>query len=132
MDIVLITGTARSMPGPARRRRTRTHPLPRAVVHPGDERQLDDAATRKAAAPAPAGCCDQHLPENATRRSVSSSRPTAPFAGWLRRRRSVGVLMRIAMVAPVAWRTPPRHYGPWEQVTSVLTEGLVAAGVDVT
>jgi glycosyltransferase involved in cell wall biosynthesis len=40
--------------------------------------------------------------------------------------------MRIAMVAPVAWRTPPRHYGPWEQVTSVLTEGLVAAGVDVT
>ncbi|HEY5877638.1 MAG TPA: glycosyltransferase family 4 protein [Nakamurella sp.] len=40
--------------------------------------------------------------------------------------------MRIAMLAPVAWRTPPRHYGPWEQVTSLLTEGLVAAGVDVT
>lgn len=36
------------------------------------------------------------------------------------------------MLAPVAWRTPPRHYGPWEQVTSLLTEGLVAAGVEVT
>ena len=36
------------------------------------------------------------------------------------------------MLAPVAWRTPPRHYGPWEQVTSLLTEGLVARGVRVT
>ncbi len=41
-------------------------------------------------------------------------------------------MMRIAMLAPVAWRTPPRHYGPWEQVTSLLTEELVARGVDVT
>ena len=40
--------------------------------------------------------------------------------------------MRIAMLAPIAWRTPPRHYGPWELVTSVLTEALVARGVDVT
>ena len=40
--------------------------------------------------------------------------------------------MRIAMLAPIAWRTPPRHYGPWERVTSLLTEGLVALGVDVT
>jgi hypothetical protein len=22
--------------------------------------------------------------------------------------------MRLAMLSPVAWRTPPRHYGPWE------------------
>lgn len=36
------------------------------------------------------------------------------------------------MLAPIAWRTPPRHYGPWELVTSLLTEGLVAGGVDVT
>jgi glycosyltransferase involved in cell wall biosynthesis len=36
------------------------------------------------------------------------------------------------MLGPVAWRTPPRHYGPWELVTSLLTEGLVACGVDVT
>ncbi len=40
--------------------------------------------------------------------------------------------MRIAMIAPIAWRTPPRHYGPWELVTSLLTEGLVKLGVDVT
>ncbi|MBI2873789.1 MAG: glycosyltransferase family 4 protein [Firmicutes bacterium] len=40
--------------------------------------------------------------------------------------------MRIAMLGPVAWRTPPRHYGPWEQVVSLLTEGLVKRGVEVT
>lgn len=40
--------------------------------------------------------------------------------------------MRVAMLSPVAWRTPPRHYGPWEQVVSSLTEGLVKRGVDVT
>jgi glycosyltransferase involved in cell wall biosynthesis len=40
--------------------------------------------------------------------------------------------MRIGMLAPVAWRTPPRHYGPWERVAGLLTEGLVAAGEDVT
>lgn len=40
--------------------------------------------------------------------------------------------MRIAMLAPIAWRTPPRAYGPWELVTSLLTEALVARGVDVT
>ena len=36
------------------------------------------------------------------------------------------------MLAPIAWRVPPRHYGPWERVVSLLTEGLVAAGVEVT
>jgi glycosyltransferase involved in cell wall biosynthesis len=40
--------------------------------------------------------------------------------------------MRVAMLAPIAWRTPPRSYGPWELVTSMLTEALVARGVDVT
>jgi glycosyltransferase involved in cell wall biosynthesis len=40
--------------------------------------------------------------------------------------------MRIAMIAPIAWRTPPRHYGPWELITSLLTEALVARGIDVT
>jgi glycosyltransferase involved in cell wall biosynthesis len=40
--------------------------------------------------------------------------------------------MKIAMLAPIAWRTPPRTYGPWELVTSLLTEALVARGVDVT
>jgi len=40
--------------------------------------------------------------------------------------------MRIAMLAPIAWRTPPRTYGPWELITSLLTEELVDRGVDVT
>ena len=40
--------------------------------------------------------------------------------------------MKIAMLSPVAWRTPPRHYGPWESVVSLLTEGLVAKGIEVT
>ncbi|MBB5872136.1 glycosyltransferase involved in cell wall biosynthesis [Allocatelliglobosispora scoriae] len=40
--------------------------------------------------------------------------------------------MKVALLGPVAWRTPPRHYGPWEQVTSLLAEGLVARGIDVT
>ena len=35
--------------------------------------------------------------------------------------------LRVAMLAPVAWRVPPRHYGPWEQFASLLTEGLVSA-----
>ena len=40
--------------------------------------------------------------------------------------------MKIAMLSPIAWRTPPVHYGPWELVTSLLTEELVRNGVDVT
>lgn len=40
--------------------------------------------------------------------------------------------LRIAMLSSIAWRTPPRHYGPWQRVVSLLTEGLVARGMDVT
>ncbi len=39
---------------------------------------------------------------------------------------------RIAMLSPVAWRTPPRNYGAWETVVSNITEGLIARGWDVT
>jgi len=39
---------------------------------------------------------------------------------------------RIAMLSPVAWRTPPRAYGAWETVVSNITEGLIARGWDVT
>jgi len=40
--------------------------------------------------------------------------------------------MRIAVLSPISWRTPPRHYGPWESVVSLLTEQLVHMGLDVT
>ena len=39
---------------------------------------------------------------------------------------------RIAVLSPVAWRTPPRQYGAWETVASNIAEGLVARGWDVT
>jgi glycosyltransferase involved in cell wall biosynthesis len=40
--------------------------------------------------------------------------------------------LRIGVLASIAHRTPPRDYGPWEQVASTLAEGLVALGHDVT
>ena len=40
--------------------------------------------------------------------------------------------LRVAVLAPISWRVPPRHYGPWEQFVSLLTEGLVDRGVDAT
>jgi glycosyltransferase involved in cell wall biosynthesis len=40
--------------------------------------------------------------------------------------------MKVALLGPIAWRTPPVHYGPWELITSLLAEGLTERGVDVT
>jgi glycosyltransferase involved in cell wall biosynthesis len=40
--------------------------------------------------------------------------------------------MKVAVLSPVAWRTPPRMYGPWEQIASNIAEGLIAEGIDVT
>jgi len=39
---------------------------------------------------------------------------------------------KIAVLAPVAWRTPPRQYGAWETVAGNIAEGLVSRGWDVT
>jgi glycosyltransferase involved in cell wall biosynthesis len=39
---------------------------------------------------------------------------------------------RVAVLSPIAWRTPPRQYGAWETVASNITEGLVGRGWDVT
>src|SRR5579864_8382569 len=39
---------------------------------------------------------------------------------------------RVAVLSPIAWRTPPRQYGAWETVASNVTEGLVARGWNVT
>src|SRR4051794_12412276 len=63
-------------------------------------------------------------------RDTSPSRATRSH--WRGRWMAEDDRLRIAMLAPIAWRTPPRHYGPWELVTSLLTEALVARGVDVT
>ncbi|MHC4835189.1 MAG: hypothetical protein ACYTCN_04430, partial [Planctomycetota bacterium] len=38
---------------------------------------------------------------------------------------------KIAVLSPVAWRTPPRQYGAWETVASNIAEGLVERGWDV-
>jgi glycosyltransferase involved in cell wall biosynthesis len=40
--------------------------------------------------------------------------------------------MKVALLGPIAWRTPPRHYGPWELVAGLLADGLAQRGVDVT
>jgi glycosyltransferase involved in cell wall biosynthesis len=39
---------------------------------------------------------------------------------------------RVAILSPIAWRTPPRQYGAWETVASNVAEGLVSRGWDVT
>jgi len=41
-------------------------------------------------------------------------------------------MARIAILSPVAWRTPPRQYGAWETVAGNVAEGLAARGWDVT
>ncbi len=55
-------------------------------------------------------------------RSRNANLPASPFVDEL----------RLAMLAPISWRVPPRRYGPWERVVSLLTEGLVGRGVAVT
>ena len=40
--------------------------------------------------------------------------------------------MKVALLGPIAWRTPPEHYGPWETITGLLADGLAARGIDVT
>ena len=43
-----------------------------------------------------------------------------------------GSAKRVAVLSPVAWRTPPRQYGAWETVAGNIAEGLVSRGWDVT
>ncbi len=40
--------------------------------------------------------------------------------------------MKIALLSPIAWRTPPLHYGPWENIAALLAQELQQQGVDVT
>jgi len=47
-------------------------------------------------------------------------------------REAYRTLKKIAVLSPVAWRTPPKQYGAWETVASNIAEGLAARGWDVT
>jgi glycosyltransferase involved in cell wall biosynthesis len=40
--------------------------------------------------------------------------------------------VRLGILGPISWRTPPRQYGAWETVVTNLTEGLTRRGYDVT
>jgi glycosyltransferase involved in cell wall biosynthesis len=40
--------------------------------------------------------------------------------------------VRLGILGPVSWRTPPRQYGAWETVVNNLADGLTARGYDVT
>jgi glycosyltransferase involved in cell wall biosynthesis len=40
--------------------------------------------------------------------------------------------MKIAILSPIHWRTPPRKYGGYEIIASHIAEGLVKKGHDVT
>jgi len=40
--------------------------------------------------------------------------------------------MKVAVLSPISWRTPPLKYGPWEQIASNIAEGLVKEGIEVT
>jgi hypothetical protein len=39
-----------------------------------------------------------------------------------------GIILRIGMLSPIAWGIPPKKYGTWESIVSLLTEGLVKRG----
>src|SRR5579859_758914 len=62
------------------------------------------------------------------------SRPFRSMRFWLPcSRTSMSISnKRVAVLAPVAWRTPPRQYGAWETVAGNIAEGLVSHGWNVT
>lgn len=61
-----------------------------------------------------------------TARSRQGSAPPTPVSPVTE------VLVRIGILASVAWRVPPRNYGGWETVAHRLTERLVRRGHEVT
>lgn len=40
--------------------------------------------------------------------------------------------LRLAVLAPITWPTPPPGYGPWEQVAFNIADGMRRRGADVT
>jgi glycosyltransferase involved in cell wall biosynthesis len=40
--------------------------------------------------------------------------------------------LRLAVLGPISWPTPPPGYGPWEQIAHSIAIGMSARGLDVT
>ena len=40
--------------------------------------------------------------------------------------------LRLAVLAPITWPSPPTGYGPWEQVAFNIADGMRRRGLDVT
>jgi len=40
--------------------------------------------------------------------------------------------LRLAVLAPIAWPSPPQGYGPWEQIAFNIADGMRRRGLDVT
>jgi glycosyltransferase involved in cell wall biosynthesis len=40
--------------------------------------------------------------------------------------------LRLAVLGPISWPTPPPGYGPWEQIAYSIATGMSARGLDVT
>ena len=40
--------------------------------------------------------------------------------------------LRLAVLGPISWPTPPPGYGPWEQIAANIASGMHARGLDVT
>jgi glycosyltransferase involved in cell wall biosynthesis len=40
--------------------------------------------------------------------------------------------LKVALLAPISWPTPPPGYGPWEQIAYTIARGMTARGLDVT
>jgi glycosyltransferase involved in cell wall biosynthesis len=40
--------------------------------------------------------------------------------------------LRLAVLGPISWPTPPPGYGPWEQIAYSIAAGMDARGLDVT
>jgi glycosyltransferase involved in cell wall biosynthesis len=68
---------------------------------------------------------DDHLPNFCTENRELTTASTLS-------ERMIHSKKRVAILSPIAWRTPPRKYGAWETVASNITEGLVDRGWDVT
>jgi glycosyltransferase involved in cell wall biosynthesis len=75
---------------------------------------------------------DEAIKRRSLNRNRGGGSPPTAAAGHVVGSRPRSAPLRVAVLAPIAWRVPPRHYGPWELFASLLTEGLVERGVDVT